>query len=185
MNKLPDSFEMDKYGLRFRFVKEEDAEFIIQLRTDSRLNRYINKIENNVEAQKDWIRAYKQREREGTDYYFIVFHNLEPCGLIRIYDITNESFTSGSWIFKQNCDFRVPILADIAITSLAYKLFPEKSHVFDVRKENKNVLKYHKSFNPVLIKEDELNYYFMLPQGNFEKGKKDKLKLLGVDADMG
>ena len=183
MNKLRESFEMDRFGLHFRFVKEEDAEFIIQLRTDKQLNQYINNTSSDIEAQKNWIRMYKQREREGIDYYFIVYYKLEPCGLFRIYNITKESFTSGSWIFKRSCDFRIPILADIAIVSLAYKLFPEKNHVFDVRKGNNKVIKYHKSFNPVLIKEDELNYYYMLPRDNFYKAMKDKLRLLGIKAD--
>jgi hypothetical protein len=33
MNKLPLNFELDCYGLHARLIKEEDAEFIVKLRT--------------------------------------------------------------------------------------------------------------------------------------------------------
>ena len=42
MNKLNSNFKLEKYGLEVRFVEEKDAQFILGLRTDSRLGRYIS-----------------------------------------------------------------------------------------------------------------------------------------------
>lgn len=66
MIKLPNNFELDRYGLHVRLVGEEDAEFIVHLRTDEKLSRYINKTNVGVDKQKEWIKQYKKRERYGT-----------------------------------------------------------------------------------------------------------------------
>ena len=68
---LPSNFEISKYGLHARFVIESDAEFILSLRTNPMLSRFLHSTDNDVEKQKIWIRNYKERERNGTDYYFI------------------------------------------------------------------------------------------------------------------
>lgn len=183
MIKLPSSFEMKKYGLYFRFVNEEDSEFIVQLRSDPELGKYLSKTEHNVEKQKEWIRAYKQRENEGIDYYFVVYYKSEKCGLIRLYDITEKTFTPGSWIFKKNAPPGVSLLADIIIVTLAFELFPEKECVYDIRKENKNSLGYTRLFDPIIIGEDELNYYFIRPKENFYKTKKRLLEIFHIESD--
>ena len=68
MIKLPSDFETDRYGLHVRLVREEDAEFIVKLRTDPKLGRYIHATDNNVEKQRKWIRDYKKRENDGIQY---------------------------------------------------------------------------------------------------------------------
>jgi hypothetical protein len=175
---LDNNFTLERYGLYVRLVNEDDAEFIVQLRTDSKLNRYINTTENDVKKQKEWIRAYKDREKEGTEYYFIFHYNLQPVGLDRIYNVQDSCFTTGSWIFKRGTDYQCSILGNIITRELAYDLFPNKELLFDVRKNNKNVLVYHKKYNPILIDEDELNYYYKLPRENFINTRDKILKLL-------
>ena len=71
--KLDSDFTYEKYGLQLRFVNEDDAEFIIKLRTDPKLGKFIHSTSSDIEEQKKWIRAYKKREQAGTDYYFIFF----------------------------------------------------------------------------------------------------------------
>ncbi len=70
--QLPSNFELEKYGLHVRLVREEDAEFILQLRTDPLLSRFLHATKNNLQKQKEWIRDYKLREAKGEDYYFFI-----------------------------------------------------------------------------------------------------------------
>ena len=70
---LPSDFKIEKYGLVARFVKEDDAAFIVQLRTDPILSRFLHATDSSVEKQKEWIHSYKERESRGEDYYFIFF----------------------------------------------------------------------------------------------------------------
>ena len=69
MTKLPENFELDRYGLHVRLVREEDAEFIVKLRTNERNARFIHATSPNIEHQQEWIRNYKEREINGVDYY--------------------------------------------------------------------------------------------------------------------
>ena len=52
-----------------RSVTENDAEFILKIRTDEKLAKFLNKTSPDIEMQKTWIRG--QIARDG-DYYFII-----------------------------------------------------------------------------------------------------------------
>jgi hypothetical protein len=90
MKKLPENFTLERYGLQVRLVNEGDAEFIVALRTDPRLSRYIHETSPSIEAQKEWIGNYKKREAQGLDYYFMFSVNGLRQGVARIYDITED-----------------------------------------------------------------------------------------------
>ena len=63
--------KIEKYGLKARLVEEQDAAFILSLRTDPKLSRFLHPTENDEEKQRAYIRGYKEREKQGKDYYFI------------------------------------------------------------------------------------------------------------------
>ena len=71
MKKLPSDFTLESYDIHTRLVNEDDAEFIIDLRTDKDLSRYIHDTSPDLDNQIQWIREYKKREAEGKEYYFI------------------------------------------------------------------------------------------------------------------
>ena len=52
-----------------RLVGEEDAEFICSLRNDEKLNTYISKSTADINAQKKWIRNYKNKELNNKETY--------------------------------------------------------------------------------------------------------------------
>jgi RimJ/RimL family protein N-acetyltransferase len=77
----------------------EDAAFILELRCDPLLNRFIGDTANDVQLQKDWLKGYLQR---GDDYYFCM--ELEKTGqrvgAVAIYNIQEDKSTAewGRWI---------------------------------------------------------------------------------------
>ncbi|MCX9542686.1 GNAT family N-acetyltransferase, partial [Vibrio cholerae] len=89
--------------VRLRFVTEQDAEFILQLRLDDKYNQFLSSVSPDLKSQKDWIRKYKDDERNKKQFYFII-ERLDgtPCGTVRIYDLRDESFCWGSWILNEN-----------------------------------------------------------------------------------
>lgn len=179
MNKLPEEFEIERYGLHVQLVREKDAEFIVKLRTDARLGRYIHATENDVEKQREWIREYQKREAAGTEYYFI-FETAagNPLGVYRLYEITEESFTSGSWIFLPDAPMGASMLALIIAREIAWEIVPEAINVFDVKKGNKSVLEFNSMFTPRVIRETENTLYFENTKEDFENHKDNILKLL-------
>lgn len=177
MKKLPESFELDLYGLHVRLVCEEDAEYIVQLRTNPTKNRYIHSTLNDVKAQKEWIRLYKQREAEGKEYYFIFSYQDENVGVARIYEIEDDSFTSGSWLASSNM-VGIGVLCDIISREIAFDLYPDSLNYFDIRKGNKSVIRYAQSYHPILYKEDVENLYFYINRKNFERYKQLYLRMV-------
>lgn len=171
-NILPEDFTLDRYGLHVRFVNEDDAEFILGLRTDSKLGQYISATNGDIEKQKEWTRQYKIRERQGTDYYFMFEKPLGTrLGVSRIYEIKKETFQTGSWIFRKDAPFGAAFLGDIICHEIAYELFPDSVNFHDIKKDNFSVNKYADQFNPQFIFETELTRYYINRRENYLKYK--------------
>lgn len=187
MNRiLPPDFVIDKYGLTARFVEEKDTNFIIRLRTDPVLGKWIHETSSDYEMQVNWIREYKKRERKGEDYYFIFFKDGEPVGLNRIYHIHDTTFTTGSWVFKPGIPFECCIIASIMVRELAFEyLGLDYEHAFDgVHVENKKVIKFNHmmGLKDLSLHEDVKGTYIeqSLTKEDFEKNKPRMLKLIGI-----
>ena len=178
---LPPDFKIKKYGLSARFVNESDAEFIVKLRTDPNLSRYIHSTDNDLHKQEEWIREYKEREKAGMEYYFIFYIDGKPYGLERIYDIRDNSFTHGSLVFDSNSPFGASIKADIITREVGFNILDKEANLFDVSKGNNGVITYHQRYKPVIISEDDESYHYSLSRGNFEKYKTIYMKLFKMN----
>jgi hypothetical protein len=169
---LPENYSIERYGLYVRFVNEEDSEFIVNLRTDSQRGQYISSTDASVEMQREWIRDYKKRERQGTDYYFM-FESPKGIrlGVSRIYEIKKETFQTGSWVFKRDAPFGAAMLGDIICHEIAFELFPDGVNFHDIKKANTPVNKYADNFNPQFIFETKLTRYYINRRENYLKHK--------------
>jgi len=174
---LPSDYKIEKYGLKARFVEVDDAEFIISLRTDKSLSKYIHSTDSNVYNQKEWIRNYKEREAKGLEYYFIFYFEDNPIGLERIYNMTSESFTHGSLVFAPDSPIGSSVKADIITREVGFSILNKSVNLFDVSKGNNGVIAYHQRYKPVIISEDEEGYHYSLSKDNFEKYKSVYMKI--------
>jgi hypothetical protein len=157
--------------IKLRLVEEDDAKFILDLRSDESLGKHISKTEYNIDKQIGWIKNYKDKEKQNKEFYFIIEDSVEKYGTVRIYDLKEDSFCWGSWIIKKDSPFSVSIKSALLIYEYAfYKLGYVKSH-FDVRKDNQKVVDFHKRMGAVVIEEDSLNYYFNYTIDTYEKTK--------------
>ena len=180
MKTLPLNFELDRYGIHCRLVVEEDAEYILSLRTDKVLSRYIHATDFNIEKQIQWIQDYKQREAIGVDFYFIFEDdNRQPVGVARIYQIKEGMFTSGSWLASSSI-IGVGVLCDIISREIAFEMYPDSVNYYDVRKENTKVIRYHQSYHPTIYREDDENLYFYLTKQDFDKYKKLYIRMARI-----
>lgn len=162
MNKFEVEHKYFSYGknINIREVEISDAEFILELRCDNKLGRYINKTENNLQKQIEYLESYKKNDNE---YYFIIENkDKDALGVYRLYDFIEKenSFCPGSWILKPGSPMNISVesvfnLYEIAFSGLGF----DRAHL-DVRKENLKVHKFHRSYGCKLIKETDLDYYF-------------------------
>lgn len=156
-------------NINLRTVEIEDADFIYTMRQNRKKTKYLSKVTGTVDSQKEWIKNYKQREDEQKEFYFIIeSKNKDKLGLVRIYDLKNDSFCWGSWLIKEDTPKTTAIESALQIYEFGfYKLGFEKSH-FDVRKGNDKVIAFHQRFGAKIVSEDELDYFFNFQKSDYE-----------------
>jgi RimJ/RimL family protein N-acetyltransferase len=149
-----------------REIANSDAEFILSLRSDPELGKYLSVTDLSIEQQLNWIQQYHEKNvPHKQEWYFIVQNkNSEPVGTIRIYDIQNDNFCWGSWIILPNARHyatleSIVLLYDYAFLTLGFN----KTH-FDARIANQKAVNFYLRFGAKIVKQDDLNYYF-----SFEK----------------
>jgi RimJ/RimL family protein N-acetyltransferase len=147
--------------VKLRLIEEQDAEFVLKLRLDDRYNQFLSSVNPSVEAQKEWIKQYKNDESEGIQYYFIIERiDGTPCGTVRIYDLKDDSFCWGSWILNEDKTRYAALESAFLVYQFAFEhLNFTKSH-FDVRKGNDRVISFHEKMGAVKTGETELNLLF-------------------------
>lgn len=74
--------------VRLRTVELEDAEYTLAIRQDEKKNRYLHKVDNDINKQLAWLK--EQRQRPG-DYFFIAEKpDGTKLGTISVYDVRGE-----------------------------------------------------------------------------------------------
>lgn len=182
MKRLPKDFELDRYGLHVRLAQVEDSLFILSLRTDEKLSRFIHATDNDLEKQIAWMREYKKREQAGSDYYFVYEQDGKAIGVNRIYNIDYEKgiCTGGSWICAPGVNFESSVATMLLERDIIFEFLEAKVDAFDVRKENKQVLKLHTRVGAEIVGETDIDYLFLLQKEIYEKKKLHMLKLLNL-----
>ena len=159
-------------NINMRVVEIEDAEFIYSMRQNQEKTKYLSKVIGNLDAQREWIKNYKQREYENKEFYFVIeSKSKEKLGLVRMYDFQDNSFCWGSWLIKDDAPKTTAIESALQIYEFGfYQLEFTKSH-FDVRKGNDKVIAFHQRFGAKIVCENKLDYFF-----NFEKSDYEIIK---------
>jgi RimJ/RimL family protein N-acetyltransferase len=155
--------------ISFFTVEVTDAQFILDLRLNEKKNKFMARVDNDLQKQIDWLISYKLREAENKEYYFkAVDKNNNNLGVARIYDFIDDSFYCGSWMSIEGCPIYAAIEAIILLYEYAfYKLGFNKAR-FGVRKGSDNVIAFHKRFGAKIVGEDDDNYYFNFKKEDYE-----------------
>lgn len=177
---LPSDFKYKDFGLEVRLVDERDVDYILSLRTNMHLTRFIHQTDNDREKQREWIRSYKARESEGREYYFIYLLNGKPVGLNRIYNIFEYYGTIGSWICNPDNEAEVSLATYILMFDLMFDHIKLDITIFDVRKENKHVWKLHKMLGAQSVGESDIDYYFTLNKETYYKNRDKIISLFNL-----
>ena len=172
-----DKFNFSKYGLDVRLVEIKDAKFILELRNQKNSSKFLSHTSNELDKQIEWLKEYKVREELQKEVYLIFSKNGINLGVERLYDISSESFTFGSLVFDFNAPVGSSIIGDIITKEIGFDFFNIDLALFDIRKENKSVIKYHQIYNPNLLFNDDITNYYSLSRENFNSKKSIFLKM--------
>ena len=180
IKNLPLDFSMEKYGLRVRLATEADTDFILSLRSDKELTKFIHQTDNDVQKHLEWFKNYRIRETEGRDYYFIYFKDGKPIGLNRTYNIFEYYGTIGSWLCSPKNEIEVSLATHFFLHDIIFEIIGLDFTVFDVRKGNKHVWKLHKQTGAKQIGESEIDYYYVTTKDEYLKRRDNLLEILNL-----
>jgi len=149
--------------ISLRLAEAYDAEFIYSLRTNEVYNKYLSIVDDDISKQEEWLIDYKEREKKGIEYYYIIYRNsdLAPIGTVRIYDFIGEreSFCWGSWILNENKTKYAALESALLVYDFAFfKLGFKRCHM-DIRKKNIKVIEFHKRFGVQIVGESDIDLY--------------------------
>lgn len=178
MRKLLKDFLLEKYGLKVRLVNENDAVFILSLRTDKERTKYMVTLDYDTLSQRKWIKEYKKREKAGLDYYFI-YSNSEntPIGLNRISHIDARAKTAkfSSWIAIKGLKYEA-IKMHVIKNEIAFNLLDIETSWGEVHKKNTKVIRILQLFGYKFKDLDTDFYYISIEKHDFINAcKKDKV----------
>lgn len=180
IHPLTEGFSMEKYGLKVRLATENDTDFIMSLRTDTELSKFIHKTDNDVQKHLEWFRKYKQRESEARDYYFIYFKDEKPVGLNRIYNIYEYYGTIGSWLCAPTNEVEVSMATHLFLHDIIFEVLGLDLTLFDVRKGNKHVWKLHKMTGAQKVGESDIDCYFVTTKADYLNRRESLLDILNL-----
>lgn len=91
------SYHLEGGAFRLRPINDDDAGFVVSLRSSDVRTQYLNRIAGSIEGQLEWLRSYYSREN---DYYFVIekIADSSPQGMISVYDVLAGRAEWGRWI---------------------------------------------------------------------------------------
>jgi RimJ/RimL family protein N-acetyltransferase len=167
IKQLKNQVILGKY-LNLRIAREEDAAFILELRLDPILNKFISKTDPSVEKQIEWIKKVYNKDNDFT--FIIEDKKSNKCGTVAIYDIDYSTGRAewGRLIIKQHALFILPIEATIQLLNFAFNTLHLKQLYGGANNLNKQVVDFHKIYADV-SSEEETHTWFTFEEKNLVK----------------
>ncbi len=86
-------YKLEGKYVTLRSVEESDAEFILSVRNDPRISKYLPPLIVTVEQQRQWIA--RQRDDNNSYYFLMETPKGEAIGSISVYDIESDTAETG------------------------------------------------------------------------------------------
>ena len=173
-NDLPNTL-----NLTVTLVNTDDAEFIHSLRTDISQGKHLSKTSSFLNDQINWIKKYKTREKNGTEYYFLFSVKETKLGVIRIYNIKEKEATSGSWLCVGGVQFEIAVKMLVFMRDFLFETLDLENEVMDTRLGNKQVIKTHLLFGANEVGRNDIDVFHVLNREEYVKKRKRIMKLIG------
>jgi len=150
-----------------RLVEVADAPLIVLLR-DSPRGRHLSPIGNDAGRQAEWIRAYKDREARGEEFYFVIHHRRAgDVGTLRVHDVAGGAFWWGSWIVREGAPTQTAVESFFLVYELAFFAMDLERGRFAVRKDNLKSAGFHRRFGATVTGQDDARLLFELRRDRY------------------
>jgi RimJ/RimL family protein N-acetyltransferase len=170
-------------NLALRFVQSDDAEYLHRLRIDPAYNSHLSAVRGTADDQRRWIDAYKAREADGSErYYIIERRDGTPCGTVRLYDIKDDSFTWGSWILDHNKPRKAALESAVLSFDVGFKSLGKDRGFVDVRIGNTHAEGFYRRLGMTETHRTDQDIFFVYPRARFDADRAGYLTILEKEA---
>ena len=168
---------------RIRFTKNiyltnisiKDVGYIMKLRLNKNLAKYLNKTSRSVSYQKKWVQEYLKRNLLKKEYYFKFQikekKNFKNIGLGRIIDLGRKNFSFGSWIIENGFSKLLSIESVMSIYKYAFEKLKYKNNKMWINKNNTKVILFHEAMEAKKEKSDKTQVYYNFSYKNYHRIK--------------
>jgi RimJ/RimL family protein N-acetyltransferase len=154
-------------NVRLRTATEEDAAFMLDLRTDETLARFLNQTDPDVGKQKDWIAA----KRTAADDIALIIEDTvgTALGTVSLYhiDAALKSFCWGRWILRPGSPITAALESLLLVYTQAFERMGLELCVFDVRNGNVRVLSFHEKLGAHFMYRTSTDSWFFFSKDDF------------------
>ena len=156
-------------NLNLRLIRPDDAEYVVELRSDPRYNRYLSPVTHTVAAQRRWIEKYQVRERERSELYYVIERRDDGrrCGLVRLYDIIPGSFTWGSWIIDQNKPPKAALESALLSFGIGFEMLDLPVALVDVRLANAKAISFYRRLGMEELRQSPTDIFFQYSRKHY------------------
>lgn len=166
-------------NLVLRLIMPADADYVFGLRSDPAYNAHLSEVNGTVEDQRLWIEAYKARESQKKELYYVIERkDGVRCGLVRLYDIGEDSFTWGSWILDHNKPQKAALESAILSFGVGFELLDLDRAFLDVRRANAKAINFYLRLGTVQIHEDDQDLFFTYSRAQYDASRANHMEVL-------
>lgn len=162
---------IDGVALSLRLVVPEDAGYLHNLRLDARYNTHLSSVTGTVCDQENWIREYKGREAEAIEYYYVIERrkDLQRCGLVRLYGISADHFTWGSWILDENKPHKAALESAVLSFKVGFHHLGLDVAEIDVRNDNFKARAFYERLGMTYLRHDHRDSFYEYTNARFTR----------------
>jgi RimJ/RimL family protein N-acetyltransferase len=164
-------------------IQPADAEYVYGLRINPTYNSHLSEVRGTADDQRRWIETYKARETDGSELYYIIERrDGMSCGTVRLYDITPDSFTWGSWILDHNKPRKAALESAVLSFGVGFQNLGKDRAFVDVRIQNAHAEAFYRRLGMTEMHRTDQDIFFVYPRARFEADRADYLSILKMEA---
>lgn len=135
-------YKLEGKYVNLRSVTEDDAEFILEIRNNPQISKYLPPLNVTVEQQRQWIS--KQRSDKDSYYFILETPTGVPIGTLGVYDINEDHGECG-----RSCCIGepfAPVEASALLTDFVFNTLKLSYTTIWVYEGNKSVIALNQSY---------------------------------------
>ena len=180
-----DLARIDGVALSLRLVQPQDAIYIHSLRMDPTYNTHLSTVSGSVQDQADWITRYKTREAAGSEYYYVIERRADtrPCGVVRLYDITPDRFTWGSWILDHNKPRKAALESALLSFGVGFTSLNCTTADVDVRNDNTRARAFYDRLGMTHMHHNATDTFYTYSSSQYRRTVKNYMQVIKASHD--